>query len=383
MHHRLLHLLLILFVVGCSTGTRDPVQPDPGTKIPINLKAPSQINDNHMLWGEYNLFFNNDHTSVDVVPKRQGRLHLNALKFLEEYCTDCIKVTGIHNNGDGTINLTVQITHPFPDNPEYTGFDVKGIIMFNGSYDVFWQSYYIYPFYEHFHISWKEAGDAELLNPDGYTPRWNPAWDSGSSMPIYNYWPGKYSNGTPSANLNAFINYYTDENRHMFRVNGKVSRTYHIWLPPGPLAVGYAVEACWEPPVNMPVTDPLNDFPYSANQPEPYFAELTVNNNEIITEQCCNGCSTVQFEFGQWYGPKPNGHTYYPGCLPGSSPTLFDCEDPDPTDNVYFMMSGLLVTHCGNGKHRGVAVVYKNHYETPDLIYDWLSYIPFDYEIDM
>ena len=72
--------------------------------------------------------------SCGCIPEREGRFHLNALKFLESYCTDCLKIMGIKNNGDGTIDLTVQITHPFKGHPEYTGLDVKGIIMFNGSH---------------------------------------------------------------------------------------------------------------------------------------------------------------------------------------------------------------------------------------------------------
>jgi len=80
-------------------------------------------------------YFSEDHNSVEAVPKRQARFHLNSLKFLESYCTDCLQITQIKNNGDGTIDLTVRIDHPFNGFPQYTGFDVKGIIMFNGSYE--------------------------------------------------------------------------------------------------------------------------------------------------------------------------------------------------------------------------------------------------------
>jgi hypothetical protein len=229
--------LLTAIAVGCAHSTA--VAPGAGS---TGVQAPQVIstaNDSpHRLWGEWTWYINGAHDRIDVVPRREGSLPLNALKFLESYCSDCVTITKIKNNGDGTIDVTVRITHPFPNNPEYTGFDVKGIVMFDGSHDVYWYSYAIYPFYDHFHISWKETGDAELLNADGYTVRWNPTWDSGSSLPIFNYWPGKYSNGTPTANLNAFLNFYTDEQRHMFRVSGKVDRTYHIWLPPGPLTMG-------------------------------------------------------------------------------------------------------------------------------------------------
>ena len=91
--------------------------------------------------------------------------------------------------------------------------------------------------------------------------------ETGSDKPIYNYSPGKYSNGTPRANINGYLNFYT-ENRHMFSCNKSVTRVYHIWLPPGqPVVAGYAVDACWEPATVTPVKDPIADFPVSANQP--------------------------------------------------------------------------------------------------------------------
>ena len=94
-------------------------------------------------------------------------------------------------------------------------------------------------------------------------------------------------------------------------------------MPPGPLTVGYAVEACWEPPSIMPVTDPANDFPYSANQSEAYHFKLTVNNNEPITSSCCyttEDCqqwSQVTLEYAVWYGPLvPKTIDVSPGVLP-------------------------------------------------------------------
>ena len=376
--------ILTAMVVGCAA--RIPVVPDTGNRPLQAARNVSVSDDPHRLWGEYLWYINKNHDHIDVVPQRQARFHLNALKFLESYCTDCVKITNIKNNGDGTIDVTVRIKHPFSNSPQYTGFDVKGIVMFDGSDDVIWSSYSIYPFYDHFHISWKESGDAELLNPDGYSVLWNPTWNSESSLPMFNYWPGKYSHGTPTANLNAFLNFYTDEKRHMFRVNGQVERTYHIWLPKGPLVVGYAVDACWEPPTTTPVTDPLNDFPYSANQPEPYFAQLIINGGQpITTSDCCIGCSTVQFEFRQWYGPKPKTANFQPGCGYGSSPSFSDCADPDPTDDLYFMTAGMGVTICGNGKHRGVVVAVHEHYSYPpgEYVFDFISYFPFDYTVKM
>jgi len=125
-------------------------------------------------------------------------------------------------------------------------------------------------------------------------------------MPIFNYWPGRYATDMPNAAINAYLNFYSHTNRHMFLPDMKVTRTYKIWLPPGePVVAGYAVEACWEPPLVTPVTNPSIDFPVTANQPEPYFFRMILNNGEPIVEgsECCmHGCDQLKIESNEWYG---------------------------------------------------------------------------------
>ena len=282
--YRIIFFLLVstLLLNGCSAS--DPVSTAIDTPLPISTQQVIPDDDPHRLWGEFTFYIDETHTNVDVVPKRNGRFHLNALKFLEDYCSDCLEIVKIQNNGDSTIDLTIRITHPFTGFPEYTGFDVKGIIMFDGSW-THEGHFYHPPWPEPFRVSWRGLGDPQVLNADGYTLRWSPSYDSGNSQPIFNYYEGKYASGTPTANLNAYKNFYTHENRHMFMTDGAVTRTYTIWLPPGEvITAGYAVEACWEPPLNTPVTDPINDFPLTANQVEAYEFKCILNDGEIITD---------------------------------------------------------------------------------------------------
>jgi len=284
-------IVILLLIVGCSQTI--PVSPDiqnfdTQNQNPLSLAQTKNDNGPYRLYGEWTFYIDETHTTVDAVPVRSGRFHLNALKFLEEYCTDCLRITNLKNNGDSTIDLTVQITHPFNGFPQYTGFDVKGIIMFDGSWENEGMQYYP-PYPEPFRVSWRELGDPQLLNADGYTLRWSPWYDSGSNQPIFRYWEGRYASGTPTANLNGFKNFYTHEERHYFAHYGSVSRTYHIWLPPGPVVAGYAVEACWEPPTVTPVKNPVTDFPITANQPEAYEFYYVLNNGEPITEPDCCG----------------------------------------------------------------------------------------------
>jgi len=387
-------LCAILLLFTACTDAPSPVTPSSTDDNVCTESLTRDIYGNHVCWGEYTLYFSGDHESVAITPKRQGRFHLNTLRFLEEYCTDCLEITNINNNGDGTIDMTVRITHPFPDNPEYTGFDVKGIIMFHGSHEVLWVSQKIWPYgsFDNLNtviVSWAELGDPEVLNADGYSPLWTGYWESGSDMPIFNYWPGKYSKGSPNAKLNAFLNFHTDEERHMFRVNGHVDRTYHISLPPGPVTAGYAIDACWEPPDVTPITDPASDFPITANQDEPYYFRFIVNNDEPITfEPCCgtyDGCSEMRIEFSDWYGETPRHDVIsfqtYPGWMMGNDNNMPDCDDfvipgvnlliPSPRSITDFYES--------DGNYRGVAALYKSHVGYADQI----AYDVFDITIDL
>ncbi len=300
-----------VMLVGCAHSAGNPISTIPsGSESSEVVPTPQAIDMRdgpYRLWGEWTFFFNAEHDRVDVVPQRNGRFHLNALKFLEEYCADCLQITGLENNGDGTIDLTVKITHPFPGLPQYTGFDVKGIIMFNGSLEFPPPENHKLPLPSLCYISWRELGDPEVLNSDGYTHRWSPVHDSGSGLPIFNYWEGKYAIGVPNAGLNAYLNFYSDTERHMFRTNTQVTRTYRIWLPPGESVVaGYAIEACWEPPTVTPVIDPAEDFPITANQAEPYHFKVILNNGEpiLVGSGCCgfgpDPCSDFRFPVREW-----------------------------------------------------------------------------------
>jgi hypothetical protein len=276
--------------------------------------------------------------------------------------------------------LSVQITHPFPGLRRYTGFDVKGIVMFQGSreFDLNPPSSPFYP--ENYRVSSRLLGDPELLNADGYTFRWCPEFDIGSSMPIFNYWPGKYSNGTPTANVNGFLNYYSDENRHMFECDASLSRTYHIWLPPGPLVVGYAVEACWEPPLVNPVINPAEDFPITANQPEPYYFNVVINDGQPVTdEDCCNweydlpnwSVHQARAEMNLWHFPLPPDswggyfsvlthvdNFNYDGGGPGIMCGYEYDDHCDGPENWWCIMGGLFKQYNEPGIYQGISWQY-------------------------
>jgi hypothetical protein len=253
------------------------------------------------MWGMFDIEIARDGSFADVAFNRTATAawgyHLNAVKLLEvSPCTNCLNTSNVHKLANGDISVDISITHPY-DNPVYTGFDVRGIIMFPASQ--------VYPDNElrsllglepvgswQYRISRHEKGDAELMNPEGWTMIWAPGmkdvvfgYDGQFQLeygyPIFDYYPGKYASGENLGSINAFRRFYSNVNRHMFEAGKTVTRTYIIRPPAqGPIEASYAVYAHWAEPLKIPVTDPAVDFGPEANSPMPY--EMWITQDSVI-----------------------------------------------------------------------------------------------------
>lgn len=156
-------ILVIMISISCSHGGGTTPVTAPLTDVP-DITSQS-FTDTKMLWGAYKISGNTETMEIDISPIRNLAAHYNLVKFLEQGpCTDCVALTSFENNGDGTFNVGVTITHPF-DNMNFTGFDVSAIVMFNGSATepITGLTY-----------SDSALGDGELLNADFFTTEFNP-----------------------------------------------------------------------------------------------------------------------------------------------------------------------------------------------------------------
>ncbi len=330
---------------------------------------------NRRLWAYGLMYVNADHTQIDWVPFRTADFHLNALNLMENGpCYDCVTIQKIEPKGNGVIDVDVALEHPFPGLLKYTGFDVKGIIMFNGSVEIsgqiYFKLYFDHPELCPIRFNLAIAGDWELLNEDGFTIRWSPAYESGEEWPMFNYVEGNYSNGPPNSNINAYINFYTHEERHMFMPGYNVVRTYRIQTQPGPMTLGYAVEACWEPPTVTPVTDPLTDFPPTANQSEPYLMRFFLNDDKPITKPHTEIYEYPVFvQYREWDTGNPNNASsrYWPMSLVGGKWTFGPLENgggpnqwrygPQPdTEDIYRIWCSPCETYTAFGKYNGYRI---------------------------
>lgn len=257
----------------------------------------------NILWGYYGIEIASDGSYADIIPNRsinwRWGIHLNALKFLEsDPCTTCVSTSNVQKLPNGDVSVDVSITHPFKD-PAFTGFDVRGIIMFPGSQVIpdekLRELAGLPPLVTGLKARWAThlKGDAELMNTDGYTSAFSPdemhdswitedPWELGiDDLPIFGYYPGIFASGQNISTIHGYKHFWSNEIRHMFEVNKTVTRTYIIRPPSaGPIEASYAVYAHWFEPDVVPVVNPAEDFPPQANSPLPY--EFWVTQDEPI-----------------------------------------------------------------------------------------------------
>jgi len=226
-----------------------------------------------------------DHATIERLPNRYAYFHANVNRFVEPpHCSDCLMIGKPQKQADGTIKVKVILTHPFPNSPEFTGFDVRGTIMFPAtrywekSGPPWWCTKDFKLIFEDFiplYFSRAEDGGGQLLNADGFTMYLFPGlYIPGFDAPIFNYSKGKHANGPdPDSTVNGYKLFTNDPDRRMFLVTDTVSRTYHISPPEGEFIFGYVVDASWAKPSVMPVTDPKNDFPFWANCEDGYILD--------------------------------------------------------------------------------------------------------------
>ena len=267
----------------------------------------------HHCLGLYDIIVSADRTKWDVYPRRAGMAHLNIIPLLEGD-TDFLTIPddGIVFEPD-YIAATVSITHPLESAPGldanfFTGFDVKGIVMFPGTYT-----------FPDSNVITQDAskGEGRVLNADGYSRWWNPTEFADGDF-LRAYVEGKLAIPTDgssliTATLNPYKNFIppTQVARRSFPSTKTVQVTYNILLPETglPFALMYAIDAAYEPPSNVPLGGPVNlsDFEMTSNQPEPYQFGYTISNNTMWGDGVFEGGGYFDMEVDvfDWQDPRP------------------------------------------------------------------------------
>jgi len=261
--------ILIIFALGCSGGS-SPVTPDDSPAPELSIAA---VNDGsgRILWGIWNVRIDPDAMTAEVTPLREASFTANVTQFMQPPLSPVHMVSfSIRPASDpaiGYFNVDVALRHPFPGLNMYNGFDVRGILLSDGSITGDHDS------------SVLRAGedDTHLANADGYTRWWNYR-EFTSYETMFGATRGRLAPpNQPTATVNPYKYFalgldphspVTDldfNGRGFFpTVPGVHTRNYEIYFKmDGPQVIfdfQYAVDASWEDP--DPAYEP--EFPQEA-----------------------------------------------------------------------------------------------------------------------
>ena len=286
MKHGVVLILVSLFVLGCSSG------------MAVDIAQPSEKSASgtlsHGSWGVWQFVADPVTGTLDVAQLRTLDMHLNALPFLEPPPLVNLTLESLEFNGN-IVEADIGLRHPFLGLNEFTGFDVCGVLIANGSVSGF----------ENPDLIMGGAGDTRLLNPDGYTRWWNPA-EFPHTKTMFGYNDGLLGTPDSTGHYNATLNAYKffcdsladpnaplssldPQSRCIFSAGQKNIRHYTIELGSAGLVFNYAVDACWQFPSGSPPWQVPDDFGPAANRPEAWNIAVTEANNTLWNDGTSSG----------------------------------------------------------------------------------------------
>jgi len=306
MKHALILILLtvLAFSSGCSDRYVSPV--DTG-KSSLNTENPSHYN-----WGLWQFIADPVNETLDMVQLRKGNMHLNVLPFLEPPPLVNMTLESVEFNGS-LVEVDLGLKHPFGGLAKFTGFDVCGILITNGSITGFSDS----------SIRFAGDGDTRLLNPDGLSRWWNPH-EFPQDGSITGYSDGllgaPYSHAHYDSTLNGY-KFFCDaltnpdapvssldvESRCIFTPGEKNIRHYTIELGTAGLVFNYAIDACWAFPQGSPPWDIPDDFPEKANRAEAWNIVVAEDTNTLWNDGVDSGGElTLSIDVWDHYNAEMN-----------------------------------------------------------------------------
>jgi outer membrane protein assembly factor BamB len=301
-------LVLILISWGCSgSGSTNTIAPPTEGVVKTSDGYSS-----HHTYGLWQFTADPNAGTLECVQVRNGNLHLNALTFLEPPPLVNLTIENLQFNGN-IINVDIGLRHPFLGLKQFTGFDVCGVLISNGSANGFDDS----------SLLMTGDGDTRLLNPDGYTRWWNPAEFPVNNGTIFSYTDGLLGVPESITDYNCTLNaykYYSDDlqpddtldsltldNRGIFSTGQKNVRHYTIEVGTGGLVFNYAVDANWKFPSGTPPYIAPDDFGENANRPEAYRLDVSETSNTLFNDgETSGGGLSLSIDVYDWFNAGIN-----------------------------------------------------------------------------
>jgi hypothetical protein len=322
--------ILIAIASGCTASNSplgsNPVGPDPAMENSLNAASQQSTGAhlNRTLWGLWQVTMAPGTETLEITPLRTAMFTANVNNLLEGKSGNLLitdmDVTKFST--EGRLDCTIGLKHPLPGLQSYSGFDVWGVFLHNGSTPIGYDNLV--------YSDGTGSDEAALLNPDGFTRWYNFPEFNGPGSPIFDFWPGKLANlPAPTATLNPYrifadnlgVNddYSTwikssgnDQTRNVFSAGVLNSRRYELKfpMPAGQPVVSfqYAVVATWEPGdptlTGNPATYEPFDFPTSANVEEAFFtsADTSGSNLFYVDSDLNGGVFKASIEIFDWQG---------------------------------------------------------------------------------
>lgn len=279
-------ILIAVIIAGCSNGGGTPTLPENSANA-IHSRS-------HGLMGLWQFTANPADGSLEFVPIRVSEMHMNVLPFLEPPPLLNLTIESVEFNGN-IIETDIGLRHPFLGLTEFTGFDVCGILISNGSVNGF----------DDPGLRMAGEGDMRLLNPDGLSRWWNPAEFPVNDGTIFAYNDGLLGAPNSFADFNCTLNaykYYCDDldpddplsdvglaDRGVFSAGQKNVRHYTLDMGTAGLIFNYAVDACWRFPEGSSPWSVPDDFPEGANREEAWRVEVAEVDNTLWNDGAGSG----------------------------------------------------------------------------------------------
>jgi plastocyanin len=292
--------LIVLLAIGwvlfasCSNGSSAVL---PGTNPDQSVQTQTGAGTQTQLWGLYNVYIDVPTKTATAVPNRSAMFAANVVSFLNSKPTS-LSFLLMHIT-DGTsyldVDIDITLTHPFSGKTQYNGFDVRGVMMGDGSVKLAYNPKLNAPGMGTDQFMMDDPVNHDGGGPDGYT-RWFNATEF-TSPGVFGYTNGIYTPGSPNKppNPNATLcpyKYFADGlgaeesllpylesnmNNGVFTAGTSATRNYYIrFKPPSPntpLTFAYAVVADWKG---------VNPADQPANAPEAVAAFIDTSKSNLF-----------------------------------------------------------------------------------------------------
>ncbi len=298
-------------VVSCS-NSHSPIHPPQSPQTTAQQTVPSESN--RVLWGMWHIVIDPSTFEVEIAPVRGIAFTCNVTRFLQPPISP-VHLLGIEMQSGsdpsaGYLVVDVTIQHPFPGVAFFRGFDVRGILMADGTTVSGMDTALIYP----------ADDETRLLNADGWTRWWNPS-EFTSYEKIFGFTQGGLAPSfMPSSTLNAY-KYFADDITATVEINaldpatrgtfgvdpGINARRYEIQFEMDGgtpvLKFNYAIDASWEiPDPSFDPDYPIEAFPLTANSREAYWidADFAGSTAYYVDSTNSGGDLHIALEVGCW-----------------------------------------------------------------------------------